>query len=274
MRMRGEAQPLLLTALSFVTALLTVSSSPLTVKFSSCVGTKGTQYETNSMDFKVGADGTVFATRELQIPSEQVAFTVTAKDHQTAKQWDAMVRLLVAQTWSSHSGHKKGKMNVAPDPAQPPNDTLLPWPQHQSSGGLRRQKRDWVIPPINVPENSRGPFPQQLVRIRSDKDNDIPIRYSITGVGADQPPMEVFSIDSMSGRMYVTRPMDREERASYHLRAHAVDMNGNKVENPIDLYIYVIDMNDNRPEFLNQVYNGSVDEGSKPGGHSRGGRAG
>ncbi|MBN3293915.1 CADH4 protein, partial [Polypterus senegalus] len=51
------------------------------------------------------------------------------------------------------------------------------------------------------------------------------------------------------------------------LRAHAVDMNGNKVENPIDLYIYVIDMNDNRPEFLNQVYNGSVDEGSKPGSH-------
>ncbi|NWU13476.1 CADH4 protein, partial [Cephalopterus ornatus] len=103
------------------------------------------------------------------------------------------------------------------------------------------------------------------VQIRSDKDKEIHIRYSITGVGADQPPMEVFSIDPVSGRMYVTRPMDREERASYHLRAHAVDMNGNKVENPIDLYIYVIDMNDNRPEFINQVYNGSVDEGSKPG---------
>uniref|UniRef100_A0A8C6HCE7 Cadherin-4 n=1 Tax=Mus spicilegus TaxID=10103 RepID=A0A8C6HCE7_MUSSI len=236
----------------------------LKVEFSSCVGTKGMQYETNSLDFKVGADGTVFATRELKIPSEQVAFTVTARERQSAEQWAAMVRLLVAQTSSAHSEHKKGQ-TVALDPSQPPNDTLLPWPQHQSSGGLRRQKRDWVIPPINVPENSRGPFPQQLVRIRSDKDNDIPIRYSITGVGADQPPMEVFNIDSMSGRMYVTRPMDREERASYHLRAHAVDMNGNKVENPIDLYIYVIDMNDNRPEFINQVYNGSVDEGSKPG---------
>uniref|UniRef100_G1S0R3 Cadherin-4 n=1 Tax=Nomascus leucogenys TaxID=61853 RepID=G1S0R3_NOMLE len=238
-----------------------------TVKFSSCVGTKGTQYETNSLDFKVGADGTVFATRELQVPSEQVAFTVTAWDSQTAEKWDAVVRLLVAQTSSPHSGHKlqKGKKIVALDPSPPPKDTLLPWPQHQNANGLRRRKRDWVIPPINVPENSRGPFPQQLVRIRSDKDNDIPIRYSITGVGADQPPMEVFSIDSMSGRMYVTRPMDREEHASYHLRAHAVDMNGNKVENPIDLYIYVIDMNDNRPEFINQVYNGSVDEGSKPG---------
>ncbi|XP_034497464.1 cadherin-4 [Ailuropoda melanoleuca] len=223
------------------------------------------RYETNSVDFKVEADGTVFATRELRIPSEQVAFTVTAWDRQTAERWDAVVRLLVAQPSSTHPAHKKGTQSAALDTSQPPKDMLLPWPQHQSANGLRRQKRDWVIPPINVPENSRGPFPQQLVRIRSDKDNDIPIRYSITGVGADQPPMEVFSIDSMSGRMYVTRPMDREERASYHLRAHAVDMNGNKVENPIDLYIYVIDMNDNRPEFINQVYNGSVDEGSKPG---------
>lgn len=71
---------------------------------------------------------------------------------------------------------------------------------------------------------SKAPLGHRLTRclcsssqIRSDKDNDIPIRYSITGVGADQPPMEVFSIDSMSGRMYVTRPMDREERASYHV---------------------------------------------------------
>uniref|UniRef100_A0A8C6U3V4 Cadherin-4 n=1 Tax=Neogobius melanostomus TaxID=47308 RepID=A0A8C6U3V4_9GOBI len=128
--------------------------------------------------------------------------------------------------------------------------------KHQRSSvanGLRRQKRDWVIPPINVPENSRGPFPHMLVRIRSDQDKDVGIRYSITGAGADH------------GNMFVTQPLDREERASFHLRAHAVDMNGNQVENPIDLYIYVIDMNDNRPEFQNQVYNGSVAEGSKPG---------
>lgn len=64
------------------------------------------QYETSSLDFKVGADGTVFATRALRIPSEQVAFTVTARDRRTAEQWDAVVRLLVAQTRSSHPGHK------------------------------------------------------------------------------------------------------------------------------------------------------------------------
>lgn len=74
--------------------------------FSSCLGTTGTQYETDSTDFKVGADGTVFATRELQIPSKEVAFTVTAWDRQTAKRWDTMVRLLVAQTSSALSGHE------------------------------------------------------------------------------------------------------------------------------------------------------------------------
>lgn len=81
-------------------------SSPLAVKFSSCLGTRRTQYETNSVDFKVRADGTVFATRELRIPSEQLAFTVTAWDSQTTERWDAVVRLLVAQTSSPHSGHK------------------------------------------------------------------------------------------------------------------------------------------------------------------------
>lgn len=58
------------------------------------------------MDFKVRADGTVFATRELWIPSEEVAFTVTAWERQATERWDAMVRLLVAPAASPPSGHK------------------------------------------------------------------------------------------------------------------------------------------------------------------------
>lgn len=46
------------------------------------------------------------------------------------------------------------------------------------ANGLRRQKRDWVIPPINVPENSRGPFPHLLVRV-SDA-TDLPGKYTQT----------------------------------------------------------------------------------------------
>lgn len=44
-------------------------------------------------------------------------------------------------------------------------DIVFPWQQSKQSSPLKRQKRDWVIPPINLPENSRGPFPQELVRV-------------------------------------------------------------------------------------------------------------
>ncbi|KAM3922340.1 cadherin-4 [Leptodactylus fuscus] len=243
----------------------------LKVKFNVCnTRTQGIWYETSNPDFKVGTDGEVYTARKVQIPSKQAVFVVAAWDHQTPEKWEAAIRLLVEDkplNHSRHQSHQQQRGNRDRPSEHPPTQsgTLLPWRQHRDANGLRRQKRDWVIPPVNVPENSRGPFPEQLVRIRSDKDRESMIRYSITGVGADQPPMEIFNIDPISGRMYVTRPLDREERSSYHLRAHAVDMNGNKVENPIDLSIYVIDMNDNRPEFASPVFNGSVDEASKPG---------
>ncbi|XP_041080794.1 cadherin-4 isoform X1 [Polyodon spathula] len=237
------------------------------VKFNDCRENEDVGYESSDLDFKVRADGSIYAAREVTSLLRPVQFTVTAHGAADPQTWETTVRLAVAgqETAPPEEQELMGKENAPPEWDLQPTRTLFPWKQQLNSNGLRRQKRDWVIPPINVPENSRGPFPQMLVRIRSDKDRDIQMRYSITGVGADQPPMEVFSIDPVAGKMYVTKPLDREERASYHLRAHAVDMNGNKVENPIDLYIYVIDMNDNRPEFHNQVYNGSVDEGSKPG---------
>uniref|UniRef100_A0A4W5NQE6 Cadherin 2 n=1 Tax=Hucho hucho TaxID=62062 RepID=A0A4W5NQE6_9TELE len=130
---------------------------------------------------------------------------------------------------------------------------------------LKRMKRDWVIPPINVPENSRGEFPQDLVRIRSDNDKNRSLRYSVTGPGADQPPTGIFIIHPISGELSVMKPLDREHISNFHLRAHAVDLNGNQVESPIDIVINVIDMNDNRPEFIHQIWNGTIPEGSKPG---------
>lgn len=48
-------------------------------------------------------------------------------------------------------------------------EILFPWRSVivKGDGTVRRVKRDWVIPPINVPENSRGQFPEDLVRVRS-----------------------------------------------------------------------------------------------------------
>lgn len=44
-------------------------------------------------------------------------------------------------------------------------EIVFPRQVSKHNGHLQRQKRDWVIPPINLPENSRGPFPQELVRV-------------------------------------------------------------------------------------------------------------
>lgn len=35
--------------------------------------------------------------------------------------------------------------------------------------GLRRRKRDWVIPDINVAENDRGPYPLKVSQVRGTK---------------------------------------------------------------------------------------------------------
>uniref|UniRef100_A0A7N6FDK1 Cadherin domain-containing protein n=1 Tax=Anabas testudineus TaxID=64144 RepID=A0A7N6FDK1_ANATE len=150
---------------------------------------------------------------------------------------------------------------------QPVPEILFPWRSVvvRGDGTMKRVKRDWVIPPISVPENSRGQFPEDLVRIRSDRDKNRMLRYSVTGPGADQPPTGIFIINPISGQLSVTKPLDREHISNFHLRAHAVDLNGNQVENPIDIVINVIDQNDNRPEFTHTIFNGSVPEGSKPG---------
>uniref|UniRef100_A0A3B3XUA9 Cadherin domain-containing protein n=1 Tax=Poecilia mexicana TaxID=48701 RepID=A0A3B3XUA9_9TELE len=102
----------------------------------------------------------------------------------------------------------------------PKQEVLFPWRSMVvgGDGTMRRVKRDWVIPPINVPENSRGQFPEDLVRIRSDRDKNRVLRYSVTGPGADQPPTGIFIIDPLSGQLSVTKPLDREHIPNFHVR--------------------------------------------------------
>ncbi|XP_055582846.1 B-cadherin [Falco cherrug] len=129
----------------------------------------------------------------------------------------------------------------------------------------RRQKRDWVIPPIKVPENERGPFPKKLVQIKSNRDRDTKIFYSITGQGADAPPEGIFTIEKESGWMKVTQPLDRERIDKYHLFSHAVSENGKPVEEPMEIIVTVTDQNDNKPQFTQEIFRGSVPEGALPG---------
>ncbi|XP_046933386.1 LOW QUALITY PROTEIN: cadherin-1-like [Lynx rufus] len=131
--------------------------------------------------------------------------------------------------------------------------------------GLRRQKRDWVIPPISIRENEKGPFPKMVAQVKSDKGKKIQVFYSITGMGADKPPCGVFIMDRETGWLKVTMPLDREQESHYVLFFDAASSTGNAVEEPTETVITVVGPNDNTPEFTRVVFEASVMERAHPG---------
>uniref|UniRef100_A0A8B9KZ19 Cadherin-13 n=1 Tax=Astyanax mexicanus TaxID=7994 RepID=A0A8B9KZ19_ASTMX len=129
-----------------------------------------------------------------------------------------------------------------------------------------RTKRSLLVPPMFVPENQRAPFPRSIGKshvISYDMKDDHYFR--LTGKGADQDPKGVFSINRRTGEVAVSRALDREAIAFYHLQVSTTDMSGNLVEGPVDLDVYIIDQNDNRPIFKESRYSGEVLEGSPSG---------
>ncbi|XP_062468967.1 cadherin-1-like isoform X1 [Pezoporus occidentalis] len=224
------------------------------VSFGDCGEQRRAPYLSDDTRFKVSRDGVVSATRPLQLRRQEISFSVHTWDA-TGKKHSARVTL--HRRWHQHHRHhdREQREDTATDVL------TFPKPRH----GLRRQKRDWVIPPINCPENERGPFPKKLVQIKSNKDRETKVFYSITGQGADTPPVGVFTIERETGWLEVTKPLDREEIDKYILFSHAVSANGQPVEDPMEIIITVTDQNDNRPVFTKQVFIGYIEENAKPG---------
>ncbi|XP_070617864.1 LOW QUALITY PROTEIN: cadherin-15 [Erythrolamprus reginae] len=135
---------------------------------------------------------------------------------------------------------------------------------HSIRPAPRRVKRAWVIPPISLPENYRR-LPYLLVQIKSDKQQPGVVVYSIKGPGVDEDPKDIFSIDNRSGKVYLNTVLDREKHDRFRLKAFALDLGGVPLEEPTDLEILVLDQNDNRPVFRQDVFMGQVVEGAKPG---------
>ncbi|XP_050958010.1 cadherin-4-like [Labeo rohita] len=144
---------------------------------------------------------------------------------------------------------------------KPPSDDMILTFQKSSTGLKRAKRAGWVIPPFNIPENSRGPFPMKLVQIKSDFALETQMEYRITGEGADQDPKGIFTVDRLSGDLYVTQPLDREKKASYRITAHAAALSASSTaEKPMEIVIHVIDQNDNKPVFIQNPFNAHVRE--------------
>ncbi|XP_010006768.1 PREDICTED: cadherin-3 [Chaetura pelagica] len=243
----GKAQ------LTAITARVCACEGPgQSLSFVECGEQRRAVYLSDDTRFKVSRDGVVSATRPLQLQHREISFTVHTWDT-TGKKHLARVTLHRRKHHRHHHHHQQQDVT--------PELLIFPKPSH----GLQRQKRDWVIPPINCPENERGPFPKKLVQIKSNKDKETKVFYSITGQGADTPPVGIFTIERETGWLEETKPLDREEKDKYVLFSHAVSANGQPVEDPMEIIITVTDQNDNRPVFTKQVFIGYIEENAKPG---------
>ncbi|XP_072135865.1 cadherin-1-like [Mobula birostris] len=215
-----------------------------------CSEPNGLEFHTDDPSFQVESDGRVLVS---DIPStNQTSFIIVAFS-KAEDTWRTVVTVLVNGDKVKGSAEDKSDVPV------------FMWPSQFSHSVLRRRKRDWVIPVIKHPENERGPFPKFLAQIKSDRQEETRVFYTITGPGADQPPVGVFTINRNNGIIYVHKPSDREERDKYKLLAHALDENGVQLEDAVDVVIEVIDMNDNKPQFVDPTFYGRVVEGATPG---------
>uniref|UniRef100_A0A1A7YF91 Cadherin-1 n=2 Tax=Iconisemion striatum TaxID=60296 RepID=A0A1A7YF91_9TELE len=242
------------------------------VDFTDCTQRTRFLFTTNDTRFVVHPDGTLTVKRPVALHEGHQDFYVHS--------WDSQGKKMTVPVQLLRQGHHHGnKQNVEhhheahtqnpteegleanPESTADPQVPILTFPK--SSRGLVRRKRGWVIPPINVAENFRGKFPQQLAQIRSDLDQTKKILYSITGPGANEPPVDLFTMDKDTGYLYATQGLDREKQANYMLVAHAtVAGGGGNAEDPMEIIVNVIDQNDNKPIFTQSTYTASVAEAS------------
>ncbi|OWK57085.1 Desmoglein-2 [Lonchura striata] len=135
---------------------------------------------------------------------------------------------------------------------------------HPSS--LVRQKREWTVPPAFIREEEDNSYKNPIARIHSDlEDTGIVVTYTISGQGVTEPPYGLFVINGKTGDLNITGRVDREKTPMLLVRGHALDKNGAKLEEPIDLPIKVVDINDNFPVFSHEVFVGSIEELSETG---------
>nr|XP_054354648.1 cadherin-17 isoform X1 [Pongo pygmaeus]XP_054354649.1 cadherin-17 isoform X1 [Pongo pygmaeus] len=100
----------------------------------------------------------------------------------------------------------------------------------------------WKAPkPVEMVENSTDPHPIKITQVQW---NDPGAQYSL--VDREKLPRFPFSIDQ-EGNIYVTQPLDREEKDAYVFYAVAKDEYGKPLSYPLEIHVKVKDINDNPP---------------------------
>ncbi|XP_038593612.1 B-cadherin-like [Micropterus salmoides] len=238
------------------------------VDFTDCTDRTRFTFTSDDSRFKVQTDGTLTVKREVILHEGHQDFFIQSWDSQGRK-ITLPVRVLRHGHHHGHHhnvhhedhNHQDHLTEVDSKSATDPEVPVLYFPK-SGEGLRRRKKREWVIPDISVSENHKGPYPLKISQIRSSEDKVKKIYYSISGPGADQPPVGLFTMDRDNGNLYLTQPLDREKQDKYTFQAHAVADGAGKAESPMNITVNVIDQNDNKPIFTQDTYRENVAESS------------
>ncbi|XP_051059868.1 cadherin-19 [Phodopus roborovskii] len=139
-------------------------------------------------------------------------------------------------------------------------ENLQPGRTQRAAPYPRRAKRGWVWNQFVVPEEMD--IRQHVGQLRSELDNgNNSFQYKLLETGAGS-----FSIDERTGDIFAIQKLDREEKSLYILRAQVIDTTtGKAVEPESEFVIRVLDINDNKPKFLDEPYEATIPEMSPEG---------
>ncbi|XP_061463303.1 cadherin-17 [Rhineura floridana] len=102
----------------------------------------------------------------------------------------------------------------------------------------------WKSPPlVKIKENSTEPHPMSITRVQW---NDPGAKYEIKP--KERPPTKLPFMVDRNGTVYVTEPLDREEKETYSFYVIAKDEDGDiQLSYPLTINVTVEDINDNPP---------------------------
>ncbi|XP_045913417.1 cadherin-1 [Micropterus dolomieu] len=221
------------------------------VGFTDCTDRTRFGFSSDDRRFVVQTDGTLMVKRQVVLHEGHQDFFIHS--------WDSQGHKMTLSVRVLHQHH----LTEVDSESAP--ETLVPVLYFPKSGeGLRRKKREWVVPDISVSENHRGPYPLKISQIRSSADKVKRIYYSISGPGVDEPPVGLFTMDRDNGNLYITQALDREKQDKYRFQARAV-ADGSGPAEVMDILVNVIDQNDNNPIFTQTTYLGEVAESAPKG---------
>ncbi|XP_078071769.1 desmoglein-2-like [Mustelus asterias] len=217
----------------------------LTVQFRDCALGKNVRFSTNDEGFEVDGAGVVRAVQTRNVDSKH-EFKVLAEDLETCETWAVEIQLIALKKTEL----VKRSLEV------------IRFPPKRSS---RQQKRNWITPPLDMIENEKPKNPIAVIVSDYQDTPGVKITYTIVGQGANEPPIGLFVIDAHTGELNATRAVDREQYSHFRLIGHAHDQNKRLMEEPIELLVKVLDVNDNPPIFTQPVFEASIEELSELG---------